>query len=161
MTYMVDKNNGIIFLDKIEKKGTLRKFVKHKVQVFVNTYRDILLLSKHAQENYWDIPVGPEKTNIAQDNESVIISALLKRMDINIQEVIGLESDLVRTRGEMTFAQNKLDKQEAEQRKEVLELKSEINRMKTIMQYCYSEIEKGADKELILAILKQARDEYD
>ena len=61
----------------------------------------------------------------------------------------------------MKFAQNRLDKQESEQRKENLKLQGEINRMKTIMLFCSSEIEKGANNELVLAILKQARDEYD
>lgn len=161
MTFMVDKNNGILDLNKIEKRNTLRKLMKHKIQLFANTYRDILILSKYASEQNWGIPIGEAKVNIAQDNEGIILHALLGKLNVNIQEVIGLESDLVRARGEMTFTQNRLDKQESEQRKENLKLQGEINRMKTIMLFCSSEIEKGANNELVLAILKQARDEYD
>tara|TARA_R100000406_G_scaffold72144_4_gene52475 strand:+ start:505 stop:972 length:468 start_codon:yes stop_codon:yes gene_type:complete len=155
MTLIVGKNSEILNIEEM-KKNPLKRLFKHKVAVFKNSFKDIISISEMASER--------KITGVAmwsKDKKFIIHDLLENHLDVDIQEVIGLESDLVRARGEMTFAQNKLDKQESEQRKENLKLQSEVNRMKTIMLYCASEIEKGADTDLILAILKQARDEYD
>ena len=154
MTPIVGKNNDIISIEALNK-NSLKKLFRHKIEVFRNSYKDIITLSETSSKKGFAVAM-------AKKSESFIIHNLLKHhLDIDIQEIIGLESDLVRARGELKFTQNRLDKQESEQRKENLKLQSDVNRMKTIMLWCSSEIEKGADTELILAILKQARDEYD
>lgn len=154
MTLMVGKNNEILNIEEMDK-NPLKRMFKHKVQVFKNAFKDIITLSEIAFEKKLTVAMA------GKDKKFIIHNMLEHQLDVDIQEVIGLESDLVRARGEMKFAQNRLDKQESEQRKENLKLQGEINRMKTIMLFCSSEIEKGANNELVLAILKQARDEYD
>ena len=154
MTLIVGKNSEILNIEEMEK-NPLKRLFKHKVAVFSNSFKDIISISEKAFERKLTVAMA------GKDKKFIIHNLLENHLDVDIQEVIGLESDLVRARGEMTFAQNRLDKQESEQRKENLKLQSDVNRMKTIMLWCSSEIEKGADTELILAILKQARDEYD
>ena len=155
MTLIVGKNSEILNIEEMEK-NPLKRLFKHKIAVFKNCFKDIISISEMAYEKKIT-----GVTMWSKDKKFIIHDLLENHLDVDIQEVIGLESDLVRARGEMTFTQNRLDKQESEQRKENLKLQSSVNRMKTIMLWCSSEIEKGADTELILAILKQARDEYD
>jgi len=154
MTLIVGKNSEILNIEEM-KKSPLKRLFKHKIAVFRNSFKDIISISEKASERKLTVAMA------GKDKKFIIHNLLEHHLDVDIQEVIGLESDLVRARGEMAFAQNRLDKQESEQRKENLKLQSDVNRMKTIMLWCSSEIEKGADTELILAILKQARDEYD
>ena len=154
MTMMIGKNYNIIDTKAINK-NTLKKLFKHKIQVFRIAFNDIITLSEISSQKRFAVAMA------GKDKKFIIHNLLEHHLDIDIQEVIGLESDLVRARGEMAFTKNRLDKQESEQRKENLKLQSSVNRMKTIMLWCASEIEKGADMEFILAILKQARDEYD
>jgi len=154
MTLIVGKNNEILNIEEM-KRNALKRLFKHKIAVFRNSFKDIISISEKAFERKLTVAMA------GKGKKFIIHNLLEHHLDVDIQEVIGLESDLVRARGEMKFTQNRLNKQESEQRKENLKLQSEINRLKTIMLYCSSEIEKGADTELILAILKQARDEYD
>ena len=155
MTLIVGKNSEILDIKEMNK-NPLKRLFKHKIAVFKNSFKDIISISEMASERKLS-----GTTMWSKDKKFIIHNLLEQHLDVDIQEVIGLESDLVRARGEMKFAQNRLDKQESEQRKENLKLQGEINRMKTIMLFCSSEIEKGANNELVLAILKQARDEYD
>ena len=155
MTLIVGKNSEILDIKEMNK-NPLKRLFKHKIAVFKNSFKDIISISEMASERKLS-----GITMWSKDKKFIIHNLLEQHLDVDIQEVIGLESDLVRARGEMKFAQNRLDKQESEQRKENLKLQGEINRMKTIMLFCSSEIEKGANNELVLAILKQARDEYD
>tara|TARA_R100001129_G_scaffold185739_2_gene174923 strand:+ start:139 stop:606 length:468 start_codon:yes stop_codon:yes gene_type:complete len=155
MTLIVGKNSEILDIKEMDR-NPLKRLFKHKIAVFKNSFKDIISISEMASERKLS-----GTTMWSKDKKFIIHNLLEQHLDVDIQEVIGLESDLVRARGEMKFAQNRLDKQESEQRKENLKLQGEINRMKTIMLFCSSEIEKGANNELVLAILKQARDEYD
>ena len=154
MTLIVGKNSEILNIEEMEK-NPLKRLFKHKIAVFRNSFKDIISISEMASERKLTVAMA------GKGKKFIIHNLLEHHLDVDIQEVIGLESDLVRARGELKFTQNRLDKQESEQRKENLKLQSDVNRMKTIMLWCSSEIEKGADTELILAILKQARDEYD
>ena len=154
MTLIVGKNSEILNIEEMEK-NPLKRLFKHKIAVFRNSFKDIISISEMASERKLTVAMA------GKSKKFIIHNLLEHHLDVDIQEVIGLESDLVRARGELKFTQNRLDKQESEQRKENLKLQSDVNRMKTIMLWCSSEIEKGADTELILAILKQARDEYD